>query len=178
MCVCVGCACPTGDWPPCDRPVLTEPARVPLLARCRTGAAAAGHLHSHALLPLGMPLCCPGAWTCRGGGEQVGARVALQNGLAESLETRAEPSCFPWRPVIESPRAIADLLPCAGRRAGAGANTSICHGRAGPPTSRNRSREVKFARAIDTDCALRYDNPANRGAPCSEALPRGFLGTS
>ena len=41
----------TGDWPPCDRPVLTEPARVPLLARCRTGAAAAGHLHSHALLP-------------------------------------------------------------------------------------------------------------------------------
>ena len=51
MCVCVGCACPTGDWPPCDRPVLTEPARVPLLARCRTGAAAAGHLHSHALLP-------------------------------------------------------------------------------------------------------------------------------
>ena len=51
MCVCVDCACPTGDWPPCDRPVLTEPARVPLLARCRTGAAAAGHLHSHALLP-------------------------------------------------------------------------------------------------------------------------------
>ena len=25
MCVCVDCACPTGDWPPCDRPVLTEP---------------------------------------------------------------------------------------------------------------------------------------------------------
>ena len=51
MCVCVDCACPTGDWPPCDRPVLTEPARLPLLARCRAGAAAAGHLHSHALLP-------------------------------------------------------------------------------------------------------------------------------
>ena len=62
MCVCVDCACPTGDWPPCDRPVLTEPARVPLLARCRTGAAAAGHLHLHALLPWNA-LCCPGAWT-------------------------------------------------------------------------------------------------------------------
>ena len=82
MCVCVDCACPTGDWPPCDRPVLTEPARVPLLARCRTGAAAAGHLHLHALLPwnaLVRVAQAPGQVV----GEQVGARVALQNRLAE-----------------------------------------------------------------------------------------------
>ena len=59
MCVCVDCACPTGDWPPCDRPALTEPARVPLLARCRTGAAAAGHLHLHALLPWNALVVLP-----------------------------------------------------------------------------------------------------------------------
>ena len=95
MCVCVDCACPTGDWPPCDRPVLTEPARVPLLARCRTGAAAAGHLHSHALLPWDA-LVLPRRLYMSREGEQVGARVALQNGLAESLEAGAAPSYVPW----------------------------------------------------------------------------------
>ena len=105
MCVCVDCACPTGDWPPCDRPVLTEPARVPLLARCRAGAAAAGHLHSHALLPwdaLVLPSQAPGHVE----GEQVGARVALQNGMAESLETGAVPSYVPWERVVGIPHAI------------------------------------------------------------------------
>ena len=105
MCVCVGCACPTGDWPPCDRPVLTEPARVPLLARCRTGAAAAGHLHSHALLPWDA-LVLPRRLDMSRGGEQVGARVALQNGLAESLETGAVPSYVPWERVVGIPHAI------------------------------------------------------------------------
>ena len=41
----------------------------------------------------------------------------------------------------------------------------------GPPTSRNRSREVKFARAIDIDCALRRVPRASliikiRACPC------------
>ena len=70
---------------------------MPLLARCRTGAAAAGHLHSHALLPwdaLVLPAAqAPGHVE----GEQVGARVALQNRLAESLETGAVLSYVPWR---------------------------------------------------------------------------------
>ena len=105
MCVCVDCACPTGDWPPCDRPVLTEPARVPLLARCRAGAAAAGHLHSHALLPWDA-LVLPRRLDMSRGGEQVGARVALQNGLAESLETGAVPSYVPWERVVGIPHAI------------------------------------------------------------------------
>ena len=36
------------------------------------------------------------------GGEQVGARVALQNGLAESLETGAVPSYVPWERMSDS----------------------------------------------------------------------------
>ena len=39
-------------------------------------------------------------------GEQVGARVALQNGLAESLETGAVPSYVPWERVVGIPHAI------------------------------------------------------------------------
>ena len=132
MCVCVDCACPTGDWPPCDRPVLTEPARVPLLARCRTGAAAAGHLHSHALLPWDALVLPRRLDMCsrQGGGEQVGARVALQNGLAESLETGAVPSYVPWelvvgipvtivRPFLRNGIALLGMRPCTCCPAGA-----------------------------------------------------------
>ena len=52
VCVCVWTVpVRRGTRTACERRVLTESAGVPLLARCRTGAAAAGHLHLHALLP-------------------------------------------------------------------------------------------------------------------------------
>ena len=80
---------------------------MPLLARCRTGAAAAGHLHSHALLPWNALVVLPRRLDMSSrGGEQVGARVALQNGLAESLETGAVPSYVPWERVVGIPHAI------------------------------------------------------------------------
>ena len=79
---------------------------MPLLARCRTGAAAAGHLHLHALLPWNA-LVLPRRLDMYVEGEQVGARVALQNGLAESLETGAVPSYVPWELVVGIPVTIA-----------------------------------------------------------------------
>ena len=88
---------------------------MPLLARCRTGAAAAGHLHSHALLPWDALVLPRRLADMSRGGEQVGARVALQNGLAESLETGAVPSYVPcWERVVGIPHAI-DVPFLAGR---------------------------------------------------------------
>ena len=37
---------------------------------------------------------------------------------------------------------------------------------------------LDLARAIPPPPRARHDNPLNRPPPCSEALPRGFLGTS